>query len=459
MDSQDLSQNKMGVMPVGKLLFTMSLPMIVSMLIQALYNVVDSVFVNMISTEAFDAVSIAFPVQNLMIGVATGTGVGVNALLSKALGEKDRERANRIAENGVFLALLGYLVFLVFGIFFARPFFNLYAAKVTPATIEYGVTYISICSIFSLGVFGQIMFERLMQSTGKTLFTLFTQGIGAIVNIIFDPIMIFGLCGFPKMGVAGAAIATVLGQFVAFFLAFFFNHKYNHDVRLSLRRFRPNGEIIGRIYSIGVPSIIMVGIGSIMTFSMNQILGTLKQTAITVFGAYFKIQSFIFMPVFGLNNGVIPIIAFNYGAGKRGRMMKTIKLAIITACCFMILGFAVMQLFPDKLLGILVTENSPADLLTTGVPALRTISFSFLLAGICIALGSVFQALGHGFLSMLVSIARQLLVLIPVAYLFSLSGNVELVWWAFPIAELASAAVSAGGFVYLYKKIIRQIPE
>ncbi|MGM9652800.1 MAG: MATE family efflux transporter [Eubacteriales bacterium] len=456
---QSQKQNKMGVMPVGKLLFTMSLPMIISMMIQALYNVVDSIFVNMISTEAFDAVSIAFPVQNLMIGVATGTAVGVNALLSKALGEKDRERANRVADNGVFLALVGYLIFLIFGIFFARPYFQLYANKVTPATLEYGVTYISICSILSFGVFGQIMFERLMQSTGKTIFTLFTQGIGAIINIIADPILIFGLLGLPKMGVAGAALATVLGQMIAFLLAVFFNHKYNGEIRLSLRSFRPDGGMIRRIYAIGVPSIIMVGIGSVMTFSMNQILGTLKQTAITVFGAYFKIQSFIFMPVFGLNNGVIPIIAYNYGAGKRRRMMKTMRLAICTACSFMAVGFLAMQLIPDRLLSILVTENSPADLLTTGVPALRIISLSFLLAGVCIVFSSVFQALGHGFLSMFVSLARQLLVLVPAAYLFSLSGNVDLVWWAFPIAEIASVAVSVSGFLYLYKKIIVHIPE
>jgi len=453
------TQNKMGVMPIGKLLFTMSLPMIVSMLIQALYNVVDSVFVNMISTEAFDAVSIAFPVQNLMIGVATGTAVGVNALLSKSLGEKKKDLASKVAANGVFLAFVGYLIFLVFGLFFARPFFNLYADKVTPATIEYGVTYITICSVFSFGIFGQIIFERLMQSTGKTIFTLFTQGIGAIINIILDPILIFGVGFFPEMGVVGAAVATVVGQIVACILAILFNHKFNHEIRLSLKDFRPAGRLIGRIYAIGVPSIIMVGIGSFMTFSMNQILGSLKQTAITVFGAYFKIQSFIFMPVFGLNNGIIPIIAYNYGAGKRRRMMKTVRLGIIAACSFMALGLLMMQLIPEQLLGILITENSPADLIEIGVPALRTISLSFLLAGVCIPLGSVFQALGHGFLSMLVSLARQLLVLVPVAFLFSLSGQVDLVWWSFPIAEIASALVSFGGFIYLYKKVLVHIPE
>lgn len=452
-------QNKMGVMPIGKLLFTMSLPMIISMLIQALYNVVDSVFVNMISTEAFDAVSIAYPVQNLMIGVATGTAVGVNALLSKSLGEKEYDRANRVAAHGVILSLVGYMIFLIFGLFFTRPFFNLYANKITPETIEYGVTYLSICTIFSFGVFGQIIFERLMQSTGKTIFTLFTQGVGAIINIIFDPIFIFGLGPIPAMGVAGAAIATVFGQIVAFALAFFFNHKYNTEVRLKRKSFRLDIRLVGHIYSIGVPSIIMVGVGSFMTFSMNQILGSLKQTAITVFGAYYKLQSFIFMPVFGLNNGVIPIIAYNYGARKRARMTKTIRLAVITASAFMFAGFLLMQIFPDKLLGILVTENSPADLLETGIPALRIISISFLVAGMCIAFSSVFQALGHGLLSMIVSMARQLIVLIPAAYLLSLSGNVDLVWWAFPIAEIMSGTVSVLAFIHLYKKAIRVIPE
>jgi len=455
----DQAQNKMGTMPVGRLLFTMSLPIIISMMIQALYNVIDSIYVNMISTEAFDAVSIAFPIQNMMIGVATGTAVGMNALLSKALGEKDPEHANRIAQNGIFLETFGCLLFVLFGLFLTRPFFNLYADKITPATLEYGVRYLSVCTVVSCGLFGQITAERLMQSTGKTVYILFTQGIGAVLNIILDPIFIFGFGPVPSMGVTGAAAATVLSQIFAAFLGFFFNIKYNTELHLSLRHFRPDWPVIGKIYSIGIPSILMVAVGSFMNFAMNQILGTLKQTAITVFGAYMKLQSFIFMPVFGLNNGVIPIVAYNYGAKQRRRMIKTVKLAVLSASAFTVVGFLLMQLIPETLLSILITDNSPADLLETGIPALRTISISFLLAGTCIALSTVFQALGHGFLSMIVSLARQLLFLVPAAYLLSLTGQVNLVWWSYPIAEIASGTATLLAFLYLYRKTIRHIPE
>lgn len=458
-------QNKMGVMPVAKLLFTMSLPMIVSMLVQAFYNIVDSVFVASYNTYALDALSLAFPVQNLMIGVATGTGVGVNAMLSKALGEKNYDKVNKIAHNGVLLAFFGFLIFLIIGLFGITPFYNM--QKVADESIRsFGYEYLSVCSIFSFGIFFEIMFERLMQSTGKTIFTLFTQGLGAVVNIILDPIFIFDKGeGFLNMGVfglgaKGAAVATVVGQIAAAILSVVLNQLYNREIRLSIKGFKPDFKIIGRIYAIGVPSMIMVGIGSIMNFSLNRILsGFTAQRGVAVFGAYFKLQSFFFMPLFGMNNGVIPIIAYNYGAGNRRRMIKTVKVSATVAVCLMSVGFAIMQLIPDKLL--MLFEEDPANtvLMADGIPALRIISYSFVLAGICIVLGSVFQALGHSVLSMIVSISRQLIVLIPAAYLLSLTGKLENVWLSFPIAELASVLASVICFIYLYKKIIRKIPE
>ncbi len=452
--SEIQNENKMGYMPINKLLVTMSLPMIISMLVQALYNVVDSIFVSRICENALTAVSLSFPIQNLMIAVASGTAVGVNALLSKSLGEKNQEKANSIAENGVFLSLVGYLLFLIFGLFFVKTFFTVQTDD--PEILKYGCDYLSICSIFSFGVFGQIMFERLMQSTGRTIYTMFTQGLGAIINIIFDPILIFGYFGFPKMGIAGAAAATVIGQIIAFILAVILNKKYNPDVNMSVKGFRPNGKLIDGIYAIGVPSIIMIAIGSIMNFFMNKILLSFTATAVAVFGVYFKLQSFVFMPVFGLNNGLIPILAFNYGAQKRKRMIKTVTLGITYAVSFMVIGLIIIQLFPDKLLSFF---NASEDMLTIGVPALRTISICFVFAGFCIAIGSVFQALGKSVLSLLVSIARQVLVLIPAAYLLSKTGVLNNVWWAFPIAEISSVIVSTICFIYLYNKIIKNIPE
>lgn len=444
----------MGVMPVNKLLITMSLPMIISMLVQALYNVVDSIFVSYISENALTAVSLAFSAQNLMIAFASGTAVGVNALLSKSLGEKNFDRANKAAENGLFLVFIEYLAFLAFGLFGVKFFYSLQTDVAD--IINQGYSYLSICSVFSFGIFGQIMTERLMQSTGKTIYTMFTQGLGAIINIILDPILIFGLLGFPKMGIAGAAWATVIGQISAFILATVLNAKFNTDIKLSLKKFRPDGKIIGRIYAVGVPSIIMMAIGSVMNFLLNKILIAFTETAAAVFGVYFKLQSFIFMPVFGMNNGIIPIIAYNYGAQKRKRMTKAIKLGIIYAIMFMLAGLIIMQLFPKQLLSIF---NASKGMIEIGVPALRTISICFVFAGFCVAIGSVFQALGKGSLSMFVSISRQLIVLIPAAYLLSLTGKLSNVWWAFPIAEIASVIVSAICFVNLYNKIIKKIPE
>ena len=444
----------MGVMPMGRLILSMSVPMILSMLVQALYNVVDSVFVARYSQDALAALSYAFPAQQLMIGVATGTGVGVNSLLSKSLGEKNYEKANKTAANGVLLAMLGFVLFFVFGTFFAEPFIA-FQTK-TPAVVEAGRQYLSIVTMLSFGIFGEIIFERLMQSTGKTIYTMITQGIGAIVNIILDPIMIFGLLGCPRMGIAGAAYATVIGQIVAFLLAILLNHRYNTEVRLHAKNFKPDGSIIGRIYAVGIPSIIMMGIGSIMTTSMNKILNGFSDVAASVFGVYFKLQSFAFMPIFGLNNGVIPVIAYNYGAQKRKRMLHAVRLGCVIATCFMAVGLIFMQCIPAQLLTLF---DAGEEMLGIGVPALRIISISFLFAGVCIALSSVFQALGKGVYSMCISFARQLVVLVPAAYLLSLSGDVNAVWWSFPIAEVASIAVSLLMFRRVYRTIIAKIPE
>ncbi len=455
-----MKENKMGTMPVGKLLLTMSLPMVVSMLVQALYNVVDTYFVAQISIDAVTALSNAFPVQNLMIGVATGCAVGMNALLSKSLGEKNHGLANRVAANGAWLSIVGFALFFIFGLFFTELYMNAMTDKESVARM--GADYLAICTVFSFGIFGEILFERLMQSTGRTVFTMFTQGIGAIINIVLDPILIKGWGPISAMGVKGAAWATVIGQIAAFLLAALLNQLYNKEIELHKAFRKPDFRMWGKIMSIGFPSIIMMAIGSIMTVSMNQILKSIDVTEISVavFGIYFKLQSFVFMPVFGLNNGFIPIVAFNYGAQNRRRMMKTVRYAVTAAFVIMVAGLAVFQIFPDKLLLLFKPDNMDGDLLNRfGIPALRTISICFPFAAVCIIMGSVFQALGKSINSMLVSIARQLLVLIPVAFLLSLSGTVENVWWAFPIAEMASLTASVLLFVRLYRKVIKPIPE
>ncbi len=458
--TQPRTENKMGVMPVNRLLVSMAAPMMISMLVQALYNVVDTMFVSRLGKDALTALSLAFSVQNLMIAVAVGTGVGINALLSRSLGEKEFERAGKTAENGLFLAGINYILFLIVGIFFSRSYFSLFGASET--VTEYGAQYLSICCILSFGVFGQITFERILQSVGKTMLTMVTQLIGAVLNIILDPIMIYGLLGFPKMGVAGAALATVIGQIIAFIAGIILNHKFNHEVRLNMRSFRPDGAIIKNIYAVGVPSIIMGSIGSVMTVGINQIVrlcGAVADTAQAVFGVYFKLQSFVFMPVFGLNNGMVPIIAYNYGAKKRDRLTKTIKLSVLYACMLMLIGFLLFQFMPETLLRIFDTGNDDmAGIIEVGVPALRRISYSFVLAGFCIVILSVFQALGHGFLSLGVSAMRQLGVLLPVAFILAATTHsVETVWLAFPIAEIASVTLSALCLVHVYKKDIKNL--
>ena len=446
-------ENKMGVMPIDKLLISMSLPMMISMLVQALYNIVDSIFVSRINEYALRAVSLAFPIQSLMIAVAVGTAVGINAFLSKTLGEKDFEKADIIAKNGIFLAIASYVAFAVIGLLVSRPFF---ASQTEVLEVrEYGVTYLTICCVAGMGIFLQTTFERLLQATGKTFYTMITQGTGAVINIILDPILIFGYFGMPRMGIAGAAVATVIGQIIAAILALVFNLKCNRELNISMKGFRPNGYLIVQIYKVGAPSIVVQAIGSLMTYGMNLILAAFG-SAQTVFGIYFKLQSFVFMPVFGLNNGMVPIIAYIFGAGHKDRVNKTIQHSVAYGVGIMFVGLLAMHIFPAQLMRMFDAEES---LIAIGAPALETISLSFVFAGFCIVAGSVFQALGNGVYSMIVSVARQMCVLLPVAKLLSLSGEVTLIWWAFPIAELASVLLTSYFLVRIYRKVICHIGE
>ncbi len=432
-------ENKMGVMPVGKLLFTMSLPIMISMLVQALYNVVDSMFVARVSENALTALSIAFPIQNLMIAVSVGLGVGLNAVVSRALGARDTKGVNRAATNGIMLMFICGLLFMLGGATLVRPYFEMQTD--IEEIVTSGIDYTSIVMMGSMGVFMQILFERLLQSTGRTMLTMFSQGVGAIINIIFDPIFIFGYFGFPKMGVAGAAYATILGQWVAALLGLILNIRKNPEVSISMKGFKPHGATIRLILSIGIPSVVMQSIGSVMTFLMNQILIAFSSTAVAVFGVYFKLQSFVFMPVFGLTNGTVPIVAYNFGARKGDRMKKTIQYSVCAAIAIMICGALIFQSIPDKLLMLFDASD---EMLRVGVPALRIISLGFPLAGFGIGAGAVFQALGFSVYSMIISLIRQLVVLIPCAYLIGmLTGDVTGVWWAFVVAEVVSLTVSA----------------
>lgn len=455
-NSAPVAENKMGTMPIGKLVFNMSLPMMISMLVQALYNIVDSIFVAKLSENALTAVSLAFPLQTLLIAVATGTGVGMNALLSKSLGAHKYEEANKIAVNAALLYFLSYIVFLILGFTIVKPFYLSQIGNADAEIMDMGIDYLSTVMIFSFGLLGQIYFERLLTSTGRTIFSMTSQLCGAITNIILDPIMIFGLLGFPKMGVTGAAVATVVGQCVAAIVAFTCNHKFNHEIKVHFKGFRPDIRIIGTIYAIGIPSIIMQSIGSVMTYSMNRILIGFSATATAVFGVYFKLQSFFFMPVFGLNNGITPIIAFNYGAQNRKRMIKTIKVSLATAFCLTFLGFICFEGIPQVLLGMF---NASDDMLKIGVPALRIIGVHYLMAWFSIICSTIFQALGKAVFSMIVSIMRQLFILIPAAYILAKIGGLAVVWWSFPIAEIISLTVSVLFLIYVYRKIISKIPD
>ena len=452
----ETKENKMGTMPEGRLLLSMSLPLMISMIIQALYNIVDSIFVAQFSQDALTGVTVAFPMQNLMIAVGSGTGVGISAFLSKSLGEKKHELASKVAKTGLLLAVFSWLLFTVIGIFLVKPFIA--SQTSSQAVIDYGSEYLSLCSVLSFGLFFQMTTERLLQSTGKTIFTMITQATGAVINIILDPIMIFGYFGVPAMGIAGAAVATVIGQTIAATLGLVFNLTINKEISLSFKGFRPDFAVIRRIYSVGFPSIVMMAISSIMTFAMNKLLDSFSTVATNVFGIYFKLQSFAVMPVVGLNNGMVPIISYNYGARRKDRIMKTIRYSIIFALSITIACMLVFQFFPEQLLMMFATEGqSNTELLEMGVPALRIISLNFIFAGFCIVSGSVFQALGNGVLSLIVSVARQLVVLVPAAYILAHFGGVNAVWWSFPLAECMSVICSGIFLIMAYKKIICKI--
>lgn len=447
-------ENKMGYMPVPKLLFTMSMPMIISMLVQALYNVVDSAFVAQLNEDALTAVSMAFPVQNLMIAVAVGTGVGINALLSRSLGEKQFERANLAAQNGLFLGIISYLVFAVLGLFGSRQFYLIQTDD--PEIVFYGTQYVFTVTVFSFGLFLAVISERLLQSTGLTIYNMYTQGLGAIINIILDPILIFGLLGFPRLEVLGAAVATVVGQICGMLLGVVFNLRKNKEININMKGFHPDKPTIMQIYQVGLPSIIMQSIGSVMVFGINKILMMFTSTAVSVFGVYFKLQSFIFMPVFGLNNGMVPIIAYNYGARKKKRIMQTAWLSIGAAVTIMLVGLMIFHVFTKQLLGIF---DASEQMLEIGIPALRIISLSFSFAGYGIVVGSVFQALGNGVYSLMVSVARQLVVILQVAFILAEVGGLIAVWWAFPIAEIVSLTMSTILFRRIYVKKIQPLAD
>lgn len=452
MQKETLQENKMGVMPVGKLLVNMALPMIISMLVQALYNIVDSVYVSQVSESAVTALSLAFPVQNMQIGFAVGVGVGVNALLSQSLGRKDQESVNWAAGQGVFLALVATALFMLFGFFGVRPYYTMQST--VAETVEGGIAYTSICCIFTVGIFIQVLCERLLQATGRAMQTMILQGTGAIINIILDPVFIHGWWGMPKMGVAGAAVATVIGQCTGAVLGIYLNLRYNPEVQLHVKFMKPNWKVIAPILEVGIPSVVMNGIGSVMNFGMNQILQGFNEVATGVFGIYYKLQSLFFMPLFGINNATISILAYNYGARKPKRIVHTLKLATAVAVCIMLVGLAVFLLFPQALLGIF---NPTEEFLAIGVKALRILCLPFPVAAICISLGASFQALGKGSYSTIVSLCRQLIVLLPVAYLLSLTGSVDNVWWSFPIAEVMSALVTGLLFAKLYRQKVKPL--
>lgn len=452
MQKETLQENKMGVMPVGKLLVNMALPMIISMLVQAFYNIVDSVYVSQVSESAVTALSLAFPVQNMQIGFAVGVGVGVNALLSQSLGRKDQESVNWAAGQGVFLALVATGLFMLFGFFGVRPYYTMQST--VAETVEGGIAYTSICCIFTVGVFIQVLCERLLQATGRAMQTMILQGTGAIINIILDPVFIHGWWGMPKMGVAGAAVATVIGQCTGAVLGIYLNLRHNPEVQLRVKFMKPNWKVIAPILEVGIPSVVMNGIGSVMNFGMNQILQGFNEVATGVFGIYYKLQSLFFMPLFGINNATISILAYNYGARKPKRIVHTLKLATAVAVCIMLVGLAVFLLFPQALLGIF---NPTEEFLAIGVKALRILCLPFPVAAICISLGASFQALGKGSYSTIVSLCRQLIVLLPAAYLLSLTGDVNNVWWSFPIAEVMSALVTGLLFAKLYRQKVKPL--
>ena len=452
MSQTQMKENKMGVMPVKRLIITMSLPMMLSMLVQALYNIVDSIFVSQINEQALTAVTLAFPLQTMMVAVGSGTGVGINAMLSKSLGERKFEKSDAAANTGLLLIFFSYLVFLLIGIFGMDPFFGTQTSD--PQIAAYGETYLRIVLCLSFGMLFQMTFERLLQSTGLTIYSMVSQLTGATFNIIFDPILIFGYFGFPKLGVAGAAYATVIGQMIGATLGLILNLKKNKEIHLSFRQIlHPEAETIKRIYFVGVPSILMISIGSVMSYLMNRILTGFSSTATAVYGVYFKLQSFFFMPVFGLNNGLIPVLAYNYGARKKDRIREALRFSFVLVFTIMFIGMLIFLLFPEALLSLF---NASDNMQEMGVRALRTVAFHFPLAAIGITLGSVFQAFSRSYYSMIISLARQLIVLIPVAWILArVTGDVNQVWWCFLISEIVSCALS----IIFFRKVYREVVE
>ena len=451
---ENIQENKMGTQPIGRLMITMSLPIMISMLVQALYNIVDSIFVAKIHKDALTAVSMAFPIQTLMIAVGAGTGVGIKALLSKSLGEKNFERANRSANNGIFLAFVSFLLFVVIGLCTTGIFYDFQTDN--EAIRQYGKDYLYIVTMASLGIFMQMTFENLLQSTGKTIYSMYTQGAGAIINLILDPCLIFGWGPFPEMGVSGAALATVIGQFVAAGLGLLLNIKVNKELVISLKKYPPEKKTCKQIYAVGLPSIIMQSIGSVMTFALNKILIGYSDTAVAVLGVYFKLQSFIFMPIFGLNNGYIPIIAYNYGARKKKRIIKAFKCGALLAVSIMAVGMVIFLTIPDVLLGFFEADD---EMLEIGVPALRIISAHFVLASFSIIMISTLQGLSKGIYSMIVSFSRQIIVLLPAAYVLSKCFGLSAIWWAFPIAEVVSMTLCALFLAKTYRKMIKPLED
>ena len=457
MDNNAQKLNKMHTMPVGKLLFNMALPLAISMLVQAFYNVVDSIYVSQISESAVTSLSLAFPIQNLMIGCATGSAVGMNALFSKSLGEHNHEKANKTAGNGILASLAMAAMFVIFGVLGAEGYYAMQSD--VPETISGGAAYVGICCIWCLGIFAEILGERLLQASGRTIYTLFTQGTGAILNILLDPVFIFGCAplGIAPMGIAGAAVATVTGQWVAAVLALCFNLTKNPDVQLAPKYLEFDWPIMKKVMTVGIPSIVMMAIGSVMNFGMNQIFLSFQEygeTAAGVFGIYFKLQSFVFMPLFGINNAAISIIAYNYGACQPKRITGTLKCSLTAAMTIMLLGTAAFQLIPDQLLGIFHPSSTFLEL---GQSALRIVSLHFPMAAVGIALGASFQAMGTGIYSTITSLMRQIVVLLPAAFLLSLTGDVHNVWWAFPISEVISLLTTLFFYSRIYRNLIKPL--
>ena len=451
---EQAKQNKMGTQSIPKLLLTMSLPAMFSMLIQALYNIVDSIFVAQINENALTAVSLAFPIQTLILAVSVGTGIGISSLISRRLGEKRREEASCAASHGIILGLASWALFAILGALFTPAFFNAFTQDTQ--IVEYGCQYVYVVTIFSFGIFLSVNIEKSIQATGNMIYPMCIHLIGAATNLILDPILIFGLLGFPKLGVLGAAVATVAGQILGMLFGLIILFTKNHEIHVSFKGFHFSRQAVKDIYAVGFPSIIMQAVSSLLTVCLNGILIGFSPTAVSVLGVYYKLQSLVFMPVFGLNQGSLPIMGYNYGAKNRKRLIHTIKLACIVAFSIMMVGTLIFWGLPGQLLKMF---NASDSMLSIGIPALRLISLSFLLASINIVLSNLFQSMGCGLRSLIVSLIRQLAVILPVAFLLSRVLGVNGVWLAFPVAEIVGFVLSVVFFVGLYRNKIKTMPE